>query len=181
MENYQLEIGASLCVADKSYVIVRLLGHGKGGYSYLAESDGKLFVVKRLHHEPCDYYTFGDKFQSELNDYDTLSAVGIPLPKLVAADREAEIIVKQYIDGKTVAELLADGVMEEDYLRQIRAMCQKLYAAGLNIDYYPTNFVVKKGKLYYIDYECNAYSAQWDFENWGAQYWKIGAFPKTDN
>ncbi len=181
MENYQLEIGTNVCVEDKSYKILRLLGHGKGGYSYLAESGGEYFVVKRLHHEPCDYYTFGDKFQSELNDYNTLSAVGISMPKLIAADRSAEIIVKQYIDGKTVAELLSTGVMEQDYLRQIRAMCKKLYGANFNIDYYPTNFVVENGKLYYIDYECNVYSSQWDFENWGAQYWKIGAFPKTDN
>ncbi len=25
--------------------------------------------------------------------------------------------------------------------------------------------------VYYIDYECNAYMMEWDFEHWGAQYW----------
>ena len=50
-------------------------------------------------------------------------------------------------------------------------MCEKLYAAGLNIDYYPTNFVVRDGLLYYSDYECNGYMDQWNFENWGSQYW----------
>ena len=48
-----------------------------------------------------------------------------------------------------------------------------LYAAHLNIDYYPTNFVVNCGKLYYIDYECNAYSDEWNFENWGIKYWSL--------
>ena len=61
--------------------------------------------------------------------------------------------------------------MEETYLDQIRAMCDKLYAAGLNIDYYPTNFVPMDGTLYYIDYECNGYMEQWNFENWGCKYW----------
>jgi len=181
MENYQLEIGSDIRVADKSYKILRLLGHGKGGYSYLAKCEGAFFVVKRLHHEPCDYYTFGDKFQSELNDYNTLSSVGISLPALITADRSQEIIVKQYIEGKTIAELLAEGAFKKGYLCQIRAMCQKLYAANLNIDYYPTNFVVEKGKLYYIDYECNVYSQQWNFENWGAQYWKVGANDEIDD
>lgn len=44
---------------------------------------------------------------------------------------------------------------------------------GLNIDYYPTNFVPQGGTLYYIDYECSAYMEQWDFEHWGVQYWAV--------
>ena len=45
-----------LTVNEISYRIVRLLGKGKGGYSYLAESDGQPVVVKQIHHESCDYY-----------------------------------------------------------------------------------------------------------------------------
>lgn len=52
-------------------------------------------------------------------------------------------------------------------------MCRLLYPAGLNIDYYPTNFVPYGGVLYYIDYECNPYTPQWDFEHWGMQYWTL--------
>ena len=67
--------------------------------------------------------------------------------------------------------------MQPNYLEQIRHMCEKLYAANTNIDYYPTNFVVEDGLLYYIDYECNGYMQQWDFEHWGSQYWsKTPAF-----
>ena len=53
----------------------------------------------------------------------------------------------------------------------MRAMLPELYAAGLNIDYYPTNFVVHDERLFYVDYECNAYMEQWDFEHWGVKYW----------
>ena len=49
-----------LCVNEKEYEILRLLGRGKGGYSYLAERDGHFYVVKQIHHEPCEYYTFGN-------------------------------------------------------------------------------------------------------------------------
>ena len=28
-----------------------------------------------------------------------------------------------------------------------------------------------RGDLYYIDYECNQYSDEWNFENWGIKYW----------
>ena len=57
------------------------------------------------------------------------------------------------------------------YLRQLKAMCARLYPVHLNIDYYPTNFVLSVDRLYYVDYECNDYSPKWDFEHWGAQYW----------
>ena len=61
--------------------------------------------------------------------------------------------------------------MDKDYLRQMKDMCALLYPANTNIDYFPTNFVVREGKLYYIDFECNDYMEQWDFEHWGINYW----------
>ena len=163
-----------MTVNGKSYRIIKLLGKGKGGYSYLAEDDGGQYVLKQIHHEPCDYYQFGDKLQSELRDYQRLLNIGIPLPKLLEADVEAERILKEYIEGPTIAQLVAEDRMEQDYYRQIQAMCALLYPANTNIDYYPTNFVVRDGKLYYIDYECNDYMQQWDYEHWGSQYWYPG-------
>lgn len=156
---------------DKDYTVIRLLGKGKGGYSYLV-TDGKgQYVLKQIHHEPCDYYEFGDKLASELRDYARLSQIGITMPKLLAVDETQERLLKEYIDGATVAQLVACGGMKPDYIAQVRAMCDVLYANGLNIDYYPTNYVVQDHCLYYIDYECNPYMPQWDFENWGMQYW----------
>lgn len=46
--------------------------------------------------------------------------------------------------------------------------------------YYPTNFVPRGGTLYYIDYECNAYMEQWDFEHWGIQYWAAQTPERTE-
>lgn len=159
----------------KDYPVLHLLGKGKGGYSYLVsdpEEADRRYVLKQIHHEPCDYYQFGDKLQSELRDYERLHALGIPMPKLLDVDVQQERILKEYIDGPTVASLVASGGMKPQYLEQISGMCAVLYPADLNIDYYPTNFVVQEDTLYYIDYECNHYMQQWDFEHWGIQYWK---------
>ena len=161
-----------LVVNETVYRIVRLLGKGKGGYSYLAETDGQQAVIKQIHHEPCDYYSFGNKIESELRDYARLKEAGIRMPRMHTADRKAERIVKEYVEGPTVMELVQAGVSVERYLPQVRDMAAKAMAAGLNIDYYPTNFVVHDGLLWYVDYECNDYSEQWDFEHWGLQYWK---------
>ena len=80
-------------------------------------------------------------------------------------------ILKEYIDGETADELVKNGALPQGCVEQVEEMCRKLYAAGLNIDYFPTNFVLRDGILVYIDYECNAYSDEWNFENWGKQYW----------
>ena len=160
-----------LDVNGRCFEVVKLLGKGKGGYSYLVTDGQGEYVLKQIHHEPCDYYTFGDKLQSELRDYERLVQVGIRMPKLLDVDVSQERILKEYIPGDTIDQIVARKEMKPEYLEQVKQMCALLYPAGLNIDYYPTNFVVRDGLLYYIDYECNSYMDQWNFENWGSQYW----------
>ena len=160
-----------ISVNNKPYEVLRLLGKGKGGYSYLVTDGQKEYVLKQIHHEPCDYYQFGDKIQSELRDYDRLRQVGIRMPVMLDVDVENERMLKEYIAGDTIAQIVERKEMKPEYLAQVKEMCAVLYPAGLNIDYYPTNFVVQDGLLYYIDYECNGYMDQWNFENWGSQYW----------
>ena len=162
----------SISVNNKSFTLINLLGKGKGGYSYLVTDREREYVVKQIHHEPCDYYKFGDKLESELRDYKRLSEIGISLPKLLDTDRIEERILKEYIPGKTIAEIITEGEMRQSYLEQIKQWCGLLYAANTNIDYFPTNFVVNNGSLFYIDYECNDYMEEWDFEHWGIKYWE---------
>ena len=161
-----------LAVNGKPYSIIRLLGKGKGGYSYLATDGSREYVLKQIHHEPCDYYQFGNKIESEKRDYMRLKAIGIPMPELLAVDEENERILKEYIPGPTAAQLVKEGNMRPEYIEQVREMCCALYAKKTNIDYYPTNFILCGDKLFYIDYECNDYMEQWDFEHWGMQYWR---------
>lgn len=168
MNNYE-----TLAVNGIEYNIIKLLGKGKGGYSYLVEREGQMFVLKQIHHEPCDYYTFGDKLESELRDYKKLSNIGINMPKMLDFDLENERILKEYIEGETIMTLVERGEMTDEYISQVQKMCSLLYPAGLNIDYYPTNFIPQNNVLYYIDYECNAYSDEWNFENWGRKYWIV--------
>ena len=166
-----------MTVNGTDYQVIRLLGRGKGGYSYLVTDGTSKFVLKQIHHEPCDYYTFGDKLASELHDYALLRKIGIRMPELLQVDTHEERILKVYIDGPTIFEIVSEDRMQPAFMDQMEQMCRLLYTNGLNIDYYPTNFVVQDGLLYYIDYECNPYMQQWDFAHWGIQYWsKTEAF-----
>ncbi|MDE5592947.1 MAG: hypothetical protein K2I75_03340 [Clostridiales bacterium] len=160
-------------VNGKPYEVIKLLGKGKGGYSYLVTDGQNRYVLKQIHHEPCEYYTFGDKLQSELRDYARLNKLGLPLPRLIEYDEKNERLLKEYIEGDVISDIIERGELTKEHIKQITDMCDKLYPVGLNIDYYPTNFVLMNEIIYYIDYECNEYSDQWNFENWGKQYYKL--------
>lgn len=162
----------TVLVNGNAYSLLKLLGKGKGGYSYLAQmADGQQVVVKQIHHEPCVYYQFGNKIEAELRDYNHLQEIGIPVPRMLDVDTKAERIVKEYIAGETVYALVLKDALPETCLRQVQAMCRLLYPAHTNIDYFPTNFILQGDTLYYIDYECNDYMDEWNFENWGCKYW----------
>ena len=82
-----------------------------------------------------------------------------------------ERIIKEYIDGPTIYELVKNDLCQEIYIEQVKEIANIVRQFGLNIDYFPTNFIVFAGQIFYIDYECNQYMEQWNFENWGIKYW----------
>lgn len=176
---------SSMKINNTEFKVIKYLGKGKSGYCYLCQRSNKNYVIKQIHHEPCDYYSFGDKLKAELESYDTLKKLSITMPKLIDVDEKNECIVKEYIDGSILIDLIANNSLENNHISQIFNMCKKLYKSNLNIDYFPTNFILQDGKIYYIDYECNIYSDEWNFENWGIYFWvpseKIKSFVQTGN
>ena len=160
-----------ITINTKSFEVLQLLGKGKVGYSYLVTDGNNNYVAKQIHHEPCSYYQFGNKLESEMNDYNHLLDLGITMPKMLDVDVEKECILKEYIQGETIYEAVKQEKSITEAFTQIKAMCQKLYEADTNIDYFPTNFILQDGILYYIDYEWNHYMDEWNFENWGIKYW----------
>ncbi|KFI65952.1 RIO1 family regulatory kinase/ATPase [Bifidobacterium cuniculi] len=169
-----MELPETHIVNGIPYIITKLLGHGKGGYSYLAhrqDDPATQVTLKQIHHEPCSYYSFGDKIQAEIHDYERLKSTGIRIPAMIDVDVDAERLVKEYVDGPTILDLVLADRMRPEYVEQVRQMAAILKDAGLNIDYFPTNFIVHDDLIYYIDFECNDYMDEWNFDNWGVNYW----------
>ena len=90
---------------------------------------------------------------------------------MIDVDIDEERILKEYIDGETIFDMVKNDQMEDIFILQVKEMCALLYPANTNIDYFPTNFIPQNGVLYYIDFECNEYMEEWNFENWGIKYW----------
>ena len=124
--------------------IVQLLGKGKGGYSYLVTNGSEYFVAKKIHHEPCAFYDFGsDKFGAEVTAYEKLKKLPIHIPKLLDVNQEQEYVIKEYIDGDLVSDLAACGELSINILLQAFQISEALRQKDINIDYFPTNFVIR--------------------------------------
>lgn len=116
----------------------------------MAKREGNLYVLKQIHHEPCEYYSFGNKIEAEQNDYNRLLQTGIRIPRMLDIDIANERILKEYIDGPTIYDLVKNDAMKDLYLMQMREMAKVVYEAGLNIDYFPTNFIVQDEKIFIL-------------------------------
>lgn len=90
---------------------------------------------------------------------------------MIDIDTENETILKEYIEGDTIYQMVKEDRDVSTFIEQVKIMCSLLYKKGLNIDYFPTNFVVQNNEVFYIDYECNSYMDEWNFENWGIKYY----------
>ena len=91
-------------------------------------------VLKQIHHEPCDYYSFGNKIEAEKSDYERLNNAGIRIPKMIEIDTENERIVKEYIEGDTIFDMVRNNVSVERFIGQVREMATLAKEHGLNID-----------------------------------------------
>lgn len=171
-EQTSIKAGAIFNTGYGSLRIIRFLGKGKSGYSWLAESSEENVVLKLMHDEEVPYYQFnGSKLNAELTSYEKLLSSGIRMPELLFHDVKNSLLIKEYIEGKTGSEVIAAGNADSVILGKLCKMYIKVKNAGLNIDYFPSNFVIGNGELCYIDYECNPYDFEWGLENWGLYYW----------
>ena len=64
---------------------------------------------------------------------------------------------------------LSDGIHK--WAEEAEKIISNKNKNNINIDYFPTNFIVQDDLIWYVDYECNEYMEQWNFENWGIKYW----------
>ena len=153
-------------------LIQKFLGKGKSGYSYLCQTNNELVILKLMHDEKSSYYHFtSDKTSVEINAFNKLVEFEIPVPRLLEHNIKEQFLIKEYIDGTAASELIARKKINEKIIERLFEISYKAKKHNYNLDFFPTNFVIKKDNLYYVDYEINLYSNEWNLENWGIYYW----------
>lgn len=174
MFNFEIEnaVGNNFTTPIGAFTLVKFLGKGKSGYAYLGEAEHTSAVIKFIHAEPNPYYSFGDKNKVELevNAYHQLKRMGIPIPELLHFDLNKKYLIKEYINGQEALQLIAASDVEKA-ISQLYKIAKVAERSGINLDYFPANFIMRSDKLYYIDYEINPYDPAWDLHHWGIYYW----------
>lgn len=153
----------------KDYKIIKFLGRGKSANSFLVEKNNCLYVYKQMTDEHDDTDK-AQKINNELVAYDFLKQSPLNVPKIIESNRTEHYLIKEYINGPTLAEQISKGVFDIDAYLTLFAQAMHLEDQGINIDYFPTNFVIKGNDIFYIDYEINPYSDEWNFANWGSLF-----------
>ena len=168
------EIGDKINILGRNLRVISFLGKGKGGYSYLVrDRESNNYTLKCFHDESVSYYTFSSsKISLELNAYMFLSKTEVKIPRLLYWDEERDIILKEYIKGETMMERVKKGDDLSPFFPCLHSLSSSLALKGVNLDWFPTNFIESKNDLYYIDYEIAPYSEEWSFSSWGINYWK---------
>lgn len=160
-----------IIVNSRVYPIVNELGVGKSGISYLCNNADKLVTIKKLEQFDSNYIPFEEALNVEINSYKKLIQIGIRIPKLIDYDAVNKCIVKEYISGDVLMNLIAKDKISTHIWREIFMFSKMACDLSYNLDYFPTNYIYNGKELYYIDFEVHNYSDEWNFENWGLYYW----------
>ena len=140
------EINTLINTSVGTLKITKKLGKGKSGISYLAECNGKNVVYKKMHNDPCPYYSFSEnKVKLELDAFEVLKKNNLRVPELLGFSIEENYLVKTYIDGLCGHEWIALGGGSENVIEQLFNFYYIARTNGFNIDYFPANFVICNG------------------------------------
>ena len=167
-----VEINSIISTNIGELKIVEFLGRGKSGYSYLAEFGNQKLVFKLMHNEENPYYKFDkNKVELELKSYEILESITSNIPKLIDYSIDKNYLVKEFIDGKLASNAIAENILQKIHLERLIKLAQECEDLNINIDYFPSNFVITEDEIIYIDYEVNEFMKEWSLENWGIYYW----------
>ncbi|MDX9690915.1 MAG: aminoglycoside phosphotransferase family protein [Acholeplasmataceae bacterium] len=152
------------------YYVKSFLGSGKAGESYLVLRHSKEYVLKIMHHRP---FINGHVFtiDDEIHAFSLLTKLNIRIPKLFAYHRAKKYLVKEYIQGDSVAKFISNQFIPLSQYYLMHYYFKLLESKGYTIDYFPTNFIMSNDQIWYVDYEINPYDDMWSFESWGIYYW----------
>ena len=152
-----------LTILKKEYEIVSLLKESEFSSSYKCTFKDKTFFVKVFKDKP--------SFLAELNNHIQLKKYGIRVPKLIKKDKVNFILVYQFIDGETVLETIIKGDLKEQYYNELFELYRFARFSKMDLNYFPSNYKLFNGELYYLSKEFFASKEETKLENGGIFYW----------
>lgn len=116
------------------------------------------------------YYFFKDygnetrQFKDYIEGYDKLKNTGVRVPKIYMYDKSRNIVITEFIEGKTVLDNLLEADLDEKYFEHAFTINWHCKKDKISIDFDPKNFKICNEKMYYLPMTCDKYNEKWNFE-----------------
>ena len=157
---------------NQPLAIRKFLGQGRSGSCWLVEENpGHPVVLKEMHDGPNGEGKPAQKLADEIQVHRRLLSLGIPTPVLHDYDVPTHSLLKEFIDGEVASSLIANGKVPDEAIASLFAMADVASDHHCNLDYHPSNFVIRGTEIYYIDYELTPYREERNLRNWGIFLW----------
>lgn len=153
----------------ETYVLEREMYEVSNGKFYLYKKDNVYVVIKELKEK---YDIEGAvEVDKEVFSYNRLRVLEIKTPKLLGYNRELNIVIKEYLEGENLLNLIKNSEVKKETFIELLQYSETINSDNLNIDYFPANFVIKDDSLYYVNYKVFPYTEELNLRNWGIYYW----------
>lgn len=167
----------------ETYIFEKELYEVSNGKFYLYKRDNTYVVIKELKEK---YDSEGEvEVDKEVFSYNRLRVLEIKTPKLLGYNRELNIVIKEYLEGENILDLIKNVEIKKENFIELLQYSETINSDNLNIDYFPANFIIKDNSLYYVNYKVFPYSEELNLRNWGIYYWLnnegIKKFMETGN
>jgi serine/threonine protein kinase len=141
------------------YEVIKKLGEGASGITYLVASNNEKFVLKELKISNADNWKIIDRFKKEIENLKSLNHKNIPKYIDFIEDENNISYIQEYIDGESLENLIKKeiSISQEElksYLLQalnILNYINNLPTPLIHRDISPKNIIISNNQLFLID------------------------------
>jgi hypothetical protein len=106
---------------------------------------------KRYRDPALDHQIRRRRTINEVRNMYMAHTIGVKVPPVYFFDPEKTVIIMEYVAGENLRELLNRG--DYSHLRDVGVLVGRMHRAGLiHGDLAPTNIILSRGDLYFIDF-----------------------------
>ncbi len=157
-------------IGKEEYTVLRVLRPRAGWDNYLV-SDGKKQYLMNVFPVDEKKELCESIIDKKLSNYHKLKDIGIPMTEIVASDKNAGIIIREYKEGTPASLLILRSELSADYLNQVRDMAMLAEKNGYVLDYFPAEYICDMDKCHYVKYELETYQDEKSFDNMVRKFW----------
>ena len=150
----------TIVIKRKEFTILEQLGER----SYKVERKGKVFFLKKFENSK-------EEFQVFLKAAHRFSITAIATPKIYLYDKNAYVVVMQYVEGDNILDILVEKDLPEEILEEVFTINYYAKFEKMVLNHHPDEYKYDGKKLYYLPFEFREFKDKDTFATDGIKLW----------